>query len=135
MNYNIKLIEVDEQPSIQESLLHSTRLSIIDFLPPHFTPDIDTPENIARYETELEQSDAFIYNEGIIIPIPSSDIVRYLNNIKEKLESDKIYEGSNLELFKINYITVLNKFDSVMVKFNDIEKVNGYIYARFNIIK
>lgn len=134
MNYNVKLIEVEQQPSIQEVLLHSTRINIIDFLPPHFTPDIDSPENISRYETAIEQTDAFIYNEGIVIPIVSSEIVRYLNNIKAKLQSNKMYEGSNLELFKINYINVANSFSSSFVKLNDIEKVNGYVYARFNFV-
>lgn len=134
MNYNVKLIEVDQQPTIQEVLLHSTRINIVDFLPPHFTPDIDSPENISRYETAIEQTDAFIYNEGIVIPIVSSEIVRYLNNIKAKLQSNKMYEGSNLELFKINYINVANSFSSSFVKLNDIEKVNGYVYARFNFV-
>lgn len=134
MDWNIKLTEVRQQRTIQEVLMHSTRVSIVDFIPPHFIPDVDTPDNIVKYEQQMEQSDAFVYDEGLVIPVPSQAIERYLNNIKNRVSTDKMYEGTNGELFKINYISVNNSFNTANVKLSEIEKVNGYNYARFNFI-
>lgn len=136
--YNIQVIDqLQDHQDLNQLMNECTKVEVIDFLPPHFIPDIANPNDIIAYEKEIEESDgAFEYSGGLIIVIATRKTYEYLRMVYQKLYGlDKHrYAGTEREIFKINYYDVLGKRKDKKYTLVQLDDKNGRLIARFNSV-
>ena len=134
----------DQEIDFNLALMRSSQVTITDFVPPHFNPEILNEYEIINIEESIEKSQAWDFGSGLIIQITSDRILNYLNRIKDTLDEGRNpetgvgrYDGTDREKFKIR---IMNQAQDIF-KYNGIFKkaetdpLTGNVYALFDYVE
>lgn len=137
---NLTIIDnLENHIDIDQVMMQCNKVDLVDFFPPHFIPDIASPDDMIEFEKIVEtKCGIFDYNGGMVIILDNMKVFNYFQNIYNKLygtdKSKMKYGGTDRELFTMNYYDISDKLHYTKCKLEFLKEDKTRKIARFSFV-